>query len=796
MKKWLTESKVVLQRIMNQPVMRRVCKKLRFAYRTCKDYSIPRIRKALCFAWRVCENFYFMLRHSCFHILAAFQCPWLPVIRKAERELKPHSEHLRPQYTWIERLGLGLWPMALFILPLVITLAIASTIDLPLLATERLELAGYLKTIATVLATLTGLLLTVIALTIRVKTSNLAGADFLLNAVIRKRGFLPIAAFLSGTILTALAGMLFSDRLAIDTFNNYTGVTALLSFIALLILVNLLQRTMQTLGSSDLEELLRGELLASLRKSFRSTLRQALIERRFSEILADLGFTRYTATPNEEEYPIEYKLKGLGKIVAIDIAPLRQISRILKLTPLSRDRNTSHFLILRPDDSSSLVTIPSNGNVTKDTQLALYTKEKEQNKQITKLIRKAFIIQRHSDDKPPWQRLREVMSAAIERYESTIITTVANTLTDTFDDYLDAQAIVAGQGKLLLEDFIGNIVYDFKPPHPFHLRLSDLALYAVRNRSQDCLNELLTCIYRLAQKSYQKQNEKYYRDWIFEFYWAYHSFGPHTKDSDFNIAPDITQRIHWLSNTLSTDLNTDRKSAEQVKKVTPYAIAYLSLCLHMLKISAERCHGSTFDSVLEHVENFLKHELKQMTYQLNGKDPLIVAYDELLDYKNLVYVTAGAWLTHKVKANELQGEKVRPFIEKLMTNASDFCELLNLYAMPGMADMTTNHDNPLEFGTWDYSHSRYPQARCGTDFQRWIAPFYQFFLLKKVIEPSAGRVELQNVRQTEMASHESLKKFLGEIAGDSYNLPPEYQSFFDTEKLNKAKSVLTKILSH
>jgi len=751
-------------------------------------------------------------------------CQWLPFIRQAENELKPHKKQLRPQYTWIEQLGCGLlYPLLILIIPLVVTPSIAFLTGTPFIRIAQLSnpddsipiLAGYLTTIAGVLAAVTGLLLTVIALTIGVKTSNLPGANFLLNGVIRRRGFLPVAAFLLGTVLTSLVGVILSKCFPLAALINYTLITAIFSLVSILILLDLLRKTMQTLGSSDLEQLLTDELLSSLRVSFRNTLRQAIVERHFSETLADLGFARDTPTDKEESHPTKYKLNTLGKIVAIDPAPLKRIAHLLKLTPLRRERNSSGAFAHNHDADAAWITVQPNGNVTKATQLALLTKEETANKRITSLIRKAFVIHKPSDSQLPWQRLREMISLAIERYESTTISTIADALTDTFDDYLEAQAAVAGQGKLVLEDFTGNLVYGFKPPHPHTLRLSDLTLYAARNRSQDCLDELFTCLYRLAQKSFEKLNEKYFRDWIFQFYWAYHSFTPDAEGSRFTIAPDITLRMHWLSDLITMDIHGHQESVAWVQKVSPYAVSYLSLCLQMLRTSAERSDQSTFDSVLEHIMHFFKRQLEaakstldiyrshphdgsqttsQSDYHENGEESL-PAYDQLYDHKNLVYVVGGAWLIHKVKANELAAEKTGPFLQKLIDATPDFRSLLDLYAMPGMADMTTSHDNALGFDSWDWPHSRYPKARCGTDFQRWIKPFYQFLLLKKA---KRSRIELHNIRQTEMASHESLKDFLGAISDNSYTLPVEYENApwsLDAAQLASAKSCINKLLT-
>jgi hypothetical protein len=325
---------------------------------------------------RICEDVYFWLRHQCFRVVAVIYPSCLPLIREAERQLKQHDEHLRPQYTWIERMGEGwTWPTLVFIFPLLLTIVIAATVDMPLFihtdapsqqastaasAQEQpqredpgVTLTGHLKTTATVLATLTGLLLAVIALTINVKTSNLAGASFLLNAVIRRRGFLPAAAFLLGTVFTALVGGFLSGRIGLQLLNNWTVVAALLGVACLFVLLMLLRGTMQTLGTSELEHLLSAELLALLRKSLHATLRYALVQTSLCQKLERLGFARCAVTEKQEGHQTEYKLDRLGRVIAIDFAPLERIRRLLKLAPLPAGRNTSSIFVYGPNDPAA-----------------------------------------------------------------------------------------------------------------------------------------------------------------------------------------------------------------------------------------------------------------------------------------------------------------------------------------------------------------------------------------------------------------------------------------------------------
>lgn len=776
---------------------------------------------------RIIEDLYFTIRHYLFHSLVAINCTWLPFIRQVEKQLKPHSVHLYPQYTWRERLGLGfINPFSMFFTPFLIVVIFTAVIDLPSLTSIKIEnladskaiLSNYLKTIATLLTTLTALLLAVITLTIQTKTLNLTGGDFLRKALIRKQNFLPVAAFLLGTILTALMGIILSERFSIKLLNDYTCVTVFLSFVSILILFNLLRRTMQTLDTSDFDQLLSTELISSLRMSFSSALKRELFEKYFSIKLAELGFAGLYTAEKQDKHPTEYKLKKLGSIVAIDPAPLKRISQILKLKPIHYERNISLLPLDRQEDETPYITVQPNEKITKNNQLAMLTNEMSSNKHIAQLIQKSFIIQKKYNSKFNWQQIRQIISSAITKDESTTVTTVANVLTDIFEDYLEAQEAVAGRGNLVLEDFIGSVVYDFKPPHPFNLRFSELVVYAFWNHHQDCLDEMLNCNYKLAQISFIKQNEKYFRDWIFEFYWAYHSSGLYVKEQNLKIAPHIMRRMHWLSDILSSDIYGYENSIERIHKISQYTIDYFSLCLWMLKTASERYDQSTFDAVIEHLINFFKYKLKKIKfildvyhkggaffdipYELKIKDNttqenLLREYERILDYKNLVYLIIGAWLIHKLKNEELKSEQISYFIDKIMENSPNFRDLLDLFAMPGMADMTISHDNPLGFDGWDLPKSRYSNVIRGTDFSRWISPFYQFILLRKGSQFNPTYVDINSIHKTEMASHEMLKIYLNEISSESYELPDEYKEkpwSMESKDLETAKKQIQRLL--
>jgi len=167
---------------------------------------------------RICEDIYLSIRHCCFHILIAINFPWLPFIRQVEKQLKTYKKHLIPKYTIVEKLGLGfIRPMVIFFLPVLIIPVLSIILELPLLVQGmpdyHLNLTGILKIIGTILATLTAILLAVIALAIQTTQIDLPGAKFLLRTFARKQGFIPIAALLFGTLITITAGIILADTI-------------------------------------------------------------------------------------------------------------------------------------------------------------------------------------------------------------------------------------------------------------------------------------------------------------------------------------------------------------------------------------------------------------------------------------------------------------------------------------------------------------------------------------------------------------------------------------------------------
>lgn len=784
---------------------------------------------------RICEDVYFWVRYQWLRVVVTLNPSWLSLNREAERQLKVHDRYLQRQYDGLrEWLGHGFWrPACVFALPIAIVgLAYILPLQFPMLVGNSQDpsvLTGILKSIGAILASLTGILLAVTTLAIKNALDELPGTRFLLGAFARKRGFAPVAALLFGTLVAIAATVAVGDRLSLQRLNVLTFVNVFVALVSTMLLFGLLLRSLQGLGDTDVDELLRMELTNRWREYTRSVFQQILIEVNLRRRLAGIGFARHPSTERESADQIEYRLRKHGTITAVDLSPLRRIAKLLSLQPSKANLDLGYSGWLGGRNSESpCVTTPENGGVSAKKSLALLLTPSpgglppEIGARIESLVQRALVLRRTVStlDNRVIPRLLSVLTGAVERRDANLVKTALTAFEGIFEEYLslfpDFVNHLKEMGATPPGDFNMRYSYEYSEPRSLELDLSKMAKRTHENNSPDCTKEVLNCVHRLAHVCFEKNREESFREVIFELYWIYHSLAGVAKAGQADMISDITTRITWLGQyLLDPYLHKHGKSPGQVRRISGHAVAFLHLCLHMLKASAEWSDGRTFDATADHVTRFIARETDDLKGHLDAyraadrnnasshvppsyapERDLLIAYDDMYDHKSLAWVILGAWLMHKHEG--LQAEQMAHFMEKIVAHACGFRDLLDLYAMPGMADMTTNHDNPLGFDDWDWPYSPYPKVRWGTEFQRWIEPFYRFLLLKKVAASSVHGIYLRDIRQTEMADHSSLTEFLTRITSAEYALPPEYQGSswgLSTEELGQAKKHITELLA-
>lgn len=507
---------------------------------------------------------------------------------------------------------------------------------------------------------------------------------------------------------------------------------------------------------------------------------------------------------------------------------MQKIANLLHLekTTPNLDLSYTGWIADRISDSPCLTT-PDGGCVTSEKSLALlipksYNLSQTISERISILIQTAFVLRKNIITDFNWHIFRSLIIQAIEKRDDSLVKTSLGTFEALLEEHLLIFPLFENHlkevGTIPPDGFIMNFSYNFSIPHPSQLDLSNLIVRAYQNNSPECAEELLNSVFKLIRFSFEKNDPNLFRKFIFEFYRAYWSSSPGSDNNSLKLKGELAYRLPWINNHIfDMYIFKHENSLERLEKLRPFTITYFSLCLHLLKCSAERCDDKMFDRVIEDLVNFLKHTIPNhikmildnqfqdatypgVPYNLQIQNPtdqkkLLDLYNDIYDYKNLVYVITGSWLMYKVKSDELNAENVEPFIQKLINNTSDFRSLLDLYAMPGMADINSNR---LGFNNWDWPHSPYPPARTGTDFSRWIHSFYEFLLLKKAIDGGLGQIKLEVIRQTQIAYHELFKEFLTSISDQVYTLSTEYQNTtwgLGAAKLDKAKSNIGKILS-
>ncbi len=384
-----------------------------------------------------------------------------------------------------------------------------------------------------------------------------------------------------------------------------------------------------------------------------------------------------------------------------------------------------------------------------------------------------------------------------------------------FPDFVDSLKEVGAKppgGFMMLH------AYKYSEPHPPQLDLFKLAIRAMQNDSLDCVREIFKSVYKLSRICFEKDNPKLFGDCISELYRTYCSAGVSSgSQGTSGISGEVAR---WLSSIsqylLGPYLFRREGSLPHIERLEPFVIHYYWLCLHLLKRSIEECDKTMSDRVLKDLANFLKHRLPSDVKWIleqrasdgtypglpNGvgrcdaatQEKFMTLCNDFYDYKNLVYLVGGAWLMYQVKCAKLDAEFATPFMTKLVDSIPDFRNLLDLYPM---ASAGAGHVEDLGFLHWHVPYSPYSHATAGTAFQIWICPFYEFLLLKKASRSSA-RVHLDNIRQTPMADHESLRDLLKALADPGYALPDEYQDVpwgIDAKDLKTAKEQIKEVLS-
>lgn len=412
---------------------------------------------------------------------------------------------------------------------------------------------------------------------------------------------------------------------------------------------------------------------------------------------------------------------------------------------------------------------------------------------------------------------------AVEKRDSALVKASLNTFQTLLEDHLSVFTKfieqIGKKGATPPGDFNMRYKYHFSPPHPWELNLSHLIVRASENNSPDCMDEILNSLYKLVCMCFGRNEQKSFHDLLFEFYRSYQLSSVRPDADTSPTVAAVKHRLPWVASCLGVHLFEHEDSLECLEKVFHFSTHYYSLCLHLLRCSAERSDTGMFNRVIEDLDNFLRDKIPEdvrslrddhatygrcsvIEYGLEDRSAeeqsrFIELWSDLHDYRNLLYVIAGAWLVYQAKENKIEHDNMTPFLGKLTDKVPDMQNLLDLYAMPGMADMFTNHDNPLGFDRWDWSYSPYSQPRFGTDFQRWIQPFYELLILKKAAERAPGRISLKNIRETEGASHGSLMGLLAKIADASYVAPVEWKDAtweMKPEDIDKGKEAIQKLL--
>lgn len=147
------------------------------------------------------------------------------------------------------------------------------------------------RTCGTVLAALTGILITILVFALQIQSSRLPGASLLLLAFAKREKYLPILGFNLNTILVCLIVVAFARPIQGPALAGLALATFIETAIAIIFLMYLTYRTIYCVGTVSAEELLEDHLKAQHAESLISAVKNEIALQILRNQARALGFT-------------------------------------------------------------------------------------------------------------------------------------------------------------------------------------------------------------------------------------------------------------------------------------------------------------------------------------------------------------------------------------------------------------------------------------------------------------------------------------------------------------------------
>lgn len=729
-------------------------------------------------------------------------------------ELKPYKKELLTKIHYGEVLSRKRYFVAAFCLPfilagiLLLTKSLFNAQNLFVLNSDNVNiLITTLNSTAAVVASFTGILVALIAFGINVNTLYVGAEDHLFQVIIRRGGYMFIAALSVGSVVFSLAGGMFSIILTTASLLVITLEALFLGAFVLVLEIWLLSYTLHSIGKKACRELLSNNFKDEHRKSLLAEIARRIGVNIFKQRLDEMGFEWNIMHNNPKEGQRQYNLKKIdGYLIDVYFPTLKVLSEKWKLKTIE---DSDEACFTRTFDSTeNIIPIVSVLPYSNQNTVAIIGRAEGDIKPFQKLINRSFICSKKPKLLIPesnWDALARMIKAQIRDSNDSGLEDLLNVVEEIVTDYLSSlNKMGVAHAR---HDIFSSAYTNYKSPELSNLDFSALIVIASESADTNCINSLFKFLNMVGRTAFEEKSLEYYTDILSWIGALYHQCSP--KQGLADVAQhELIDSFNFLGPlTFQSYLWKNDKSLETYEKITSYIEQYLNRFSIVALNVARNEDTKTFKKMFDILDSLFinEHSSPRSDYEIAKQS--FYHYPDNLDYQNklavsearlnihclvnLTRMVISAWLAELRKVNKLDYELAYNLIETAMEPIKETTDIFEIYLHASGA----TYQSAIGYDWWDHVDrlAGKSYSTWGSVFDRWIEPFWIVYSLKL----AGSMLHLRNLSNIRLVvgfreyNYQKLEERLkGIIANEEF-----YNWFAKKEDLEKGKDIIMGIFS-
>lgn len=574
-----------------------------------------------------------------------------------------------------------------------------------------------LLTIATALASLSALMVTVIIFSITIQRSDIPGSDSLLTLFTQKKGYLPTITFIMGTLVSIIV----AERTPLIIYTKtHQSMGVILVVLSVFFLLFLLFNTINSIGREAVFDLLAEDLMNKNRKALVQDLKSRILINLFIREATSMGFNVNIYAGLLSTGETLYKLNQSGYIINVNLSALKDVRELLLDYMQDGPEEESEWIKLM---RTPCLTIFPGMEVLKSERpvTVLKTHEKQANPNIERLLEQAFSFALpKADYNPEWEDFSLMVVYLVQECNIGMFKRALKAFLEVSSDYLT----IINSKNYNDPDLVNPIYSNYRSPSLESINFQRLINIIVDNGNEEFFKELNILLLKVARIAWTNDNQDEYKQvwyYISILYVKVMKSWTESKVNQFKVSKLCSD---ILDSTVSRVLDNNDALISDLEKQRPFVM----ICLRgILLISRRAIEFTDIETIIKLTELELWsqyifdvtlrqdcHHIKEMLLWSKKNDPvqidiyikkmeIIQYYIVLENHRKEMILIIGAWAVLLSEKDVISFEAVRNILEEIIPARSDLLSLIEVgLSLDSSFISSDHHENELGYKNWEY----------------------------------------------------------------------------------------------